>query len=234
MVASTPFLACLSPGEQARLRVLTEAFLRAKTFEGAGGLVVTDAMRVEIAIQACLLILELGLDWYRGWLGIVLYPGDFRVEHEYTDAAGVAHQFTEVRAGEAWERGPIVLSWDAASQPAQPTGRASNVILHEFAHKLDMLDGNANGRPPLHAGMDADAWARDFADAYDNLHRRLAIGARSALDPYAASDPAEFFAVISEAFFIQPAPIREELPHIYEQLKHFYRQDPAARLRGRA
>lgn len=230
-ITAAPFLAGLKPGEKAGLRVLADAFLRTKSFEGAAGLDVTESMRAGIAAQACLLVLELGLDWYRGWSGIILYPGAFRVEHRYTDPAGVEHHSSEVRAGEAWERGPIVLSWeDAAAQPARPAGNTSNVILHEFAHKLDMLDGHANGCPPLHAGMNADSWARDFSEAYDHLERRLAMGAGSVLDPYAASDPAEFFAVCSEAFFIRPVEVRQEFPRIYDQLRRFYLQDPAQRL----
>lgn len=224
-------MASLKPDEKARLRALADAFLHAKSFEGAAGLAVTESMRVEIAAQACLPILELGLDWYRGWSGIILYPGAFQVERRFTDSAGVEHHFSEARAGEAWARGPIVLSWDdAASRQARSMGRASNVILHEFAHKLDMLDGHANGCPPLHAGMNADTWARDFAEAYDRFERRLAMGAGSVLDPYAASDPAEFFAVCSEAFFIRPVEVREEFPRVYEQLRAFYHQDPAQRL----
>ncbi len=230
-IAATPFLAGLGLEKEARLRSMSDAFLRAKSFEGAAGLAVSESMRAEIAAQACLLILELSLDWYRGWTGIVLYPGAFRVQHQYTDAAGVEHHFSEVRAGEAWQRGPVVLSWDAASQSVSQVGHASNVILHEFAHKLDMLDGHANGRPPLHAGMNADAWARDFADAYDHFGRQLASGTGCVLDPYAASDPAEFFAVCSEAFFIRPVEVKQDFPRIYEQLRRFYLQDPAQRLR---
>ena len=206
-----------------KLRSLALLFLAEKEFTGAHGLEVTDAMRVSIAAQACLPILELGLDWYAGWRGIVVYPGDFQVRREWVDEAGVVHEWDDELAGEAMPGGPVVLSWDAAAN--EP---AINVVIHEFAHKLDMINGEADGLPPLHPGMDRKAWIEAFREAYEGFCNAVDRGKDTWLDPYAAEHPSEFFAVISEAFFESPAETRRRYPLVYEQLKLFYRQDPAA------
>jgi Mlc titration factor MtfA (ptsG expression regulator) len=206
-----------------KLRELVLLFLAEKAFTGAHGLEVTDEMRVAIAAQACLPILELGLDWYAGWTGIVVYPGDFRVQRTEMDEHGVMHEWEDELAGEAMPGGPVVISWDAAAYDPH-----INVVLHEFAHKLDMVNGAADGMPPLHPGMDARAWTRAFQEAYEGFCDALERGTDTWLDPYAAEHPSEFFAVISEAFFEQPAETRRRYPVVYEQLKRFYRQDPAA------
>jgi Mlc titration factor MtfA (ptsG expression regulator) len=182
-------------------------------------------MRVSIAAQACLPVLELGLDWYAGWRGIVVYPGDFRVRREEVDEHGVVHQWDDELAGEAMPGGPVVLSWDAAAHDA-----LMNVVIHEFAHKLDMLNGTVDGMPPLHAGMDRRAWKRAFDEAYAGFCDALERGRDTWLDPYAAEHPSEFFAVVSEAFFCEPRETQRRYPDVYDQLKLFYRQDPAARI----
>jgi Mlc titration factor MtfA (ptsG expression regulator) len=205
-----------------RLKALVLLFLAEKEFAGADGFEVTDAMRVSIAAQACLPVLELGLDWYRGWRGIVVYPGDFRVRRSELDEDGVLHEWDDELAGEAMPGGPVVLSWDAAAGGAE-----INVVIHEFAHKLDMLNGAANGMPPLHPGMDRGAWHAAFEAAYQGFCDALERGQDTWLDPYAAEHPSEFFAVVSEAFFQQGAETRRRYPDVYEQLKLFYRQDPA-------
>jgi MtfA peptidase len=207
-----------------KLRYLALLFLAEKEFSGTHGLEVTDAMRVSIAAQACLPILELGLDWYAGFSGIVVYPGDFRVRRSQTDDDGVVHEWDDELAGEAMPGGPVVLSWDAT---ANDTGM--NVVIHEFAHKLDMLNGEADGLPPLHAGMDRAAWARAFEEAYEGFCDAVERGKETWLDPYASEHPSEFFAVISEAFFEDPAETRRRYPDVYEQLTLFYRQDPLSR-----
>jgi MtfA peptidase len=206
-----------------KLRELALLFLAEKQFAGAHGLEVTDAMRVAIAAQACLPILELGLDWYAGWTGIVVYPGDFRVRRESVDEAGVVHQWDDELAGEAMPGGPVVLSWDATAHDPY-----INVVIHEFAHKLDMLGGEADGMPPLHPGMDRRAWRSALAEAYEGFCDALERGKDTWLDPYAAEHPSEFFAVISEAFFENARETRRRYPAVYEQLKAFYKQDPAA------
>jgi hypothetical protein len=205
-----------------KLRELALLFLAEKQFTGAHGLEVTDAMRISIAAQACLPILELGLDWYAGFTGIVVYPGDFRVRREETDEHGVVHEWDDELAGEAMPGGPVVLSWDATANDAE-----INVVIHEFAHKLDMLNGAADGLPPLHAGMDRAAWQAAFAQAYEGFCDAVERDKETWLDPYAAEHPSEFFAVISEAFFEQPAETKRRYPDVYDQLRLFYRQDPS-------
>ena len=205
-----------------KLKDLVLLFLAEKQFSGAHGFEVSDAIRVAIAAQACLPILELGLDWYRGWTGIVIYPGDFRVRRSELDEDGVLHEWDDELAGEAMPGGPVMLSWDAAAHDPQ-----INVVIHEFAHKLDMLNGEANGVPPLHAGMDRRAWQQAFTEAYEGFRDALERGKDTWLDPYAAEHPAEFFAVVSEAFFEHPAETKRRYPAVYEQLRLFYRQEPA-------
>jgi Mlc titration factor MtfA (ptsG expression regulator) len=205
-----------------KLKDLALLFLAEKQLTAVHGLVLSDAMRVSIAAQACLPILELGLDWYSGWTAVVVYPGDFRVRRSEMDEDGVVHEWDDELAGEAMPGGPVVLSWDATANDA-----TINVVLHEFAHKLDMLDGVADGRPPLHAGMDARAWHKAFDEAFKGFCDALERGRDTWLDPYAAEHPSEFFAVISEAFFEDPRETRRRYPDVYDQLRLFYRQDPA-------
>lgn len=223
VAARLPWLRHLKPSEHKQLHALTEWFLANKTFEGAQGLVVTGAMRVEIAIQACLLILHLDTDYYAGWHAIILYPGDFRVARETTDEDGVVHEWTEELSGESWEQGPVILSWDAAAG----AGSEMNVVLHEFAHKLDMRDGAANGCPPLRPGMSLPDWNRAFTDAYDRFHLALEHDEMLWLDDYAAHNPGEFFAVLSEMYFLRPQALQTDMPAVYRQLRLFYGQDPA-------
>ena len=206
-----------------KLRDFALLFLAEKEFTGVQGLEVTDAMRVSIAAQACLPVLELGLDWYAGFTGIVVYPGDFRVQRSEMDEDGVVHEWQDELAGEAMPGGPVVLSWDAAAHDP-----AVNVVLHEFAHKLDMLNGAADGLPPLHAGMDRAAWKAAFGAAYEGFCDAVDRGRDTWLDPYAAEHPSEFFAVISEAFFEDGGETRRRYPDVYDQLRLFYRQDPAS------
>jgi len=205
-----------------KLRNLALLFLAEKHFTGAHGFEVTDAIRLSIAAQACLPVLELGLDWYAGWTGIVVYPGDFRVRRSEVDEAGVLHEWDDELAGEAMPGGPVVLSWDAAAHATD-----INVVIHEFAHKLDMLNGEPNGMPPLHPGMDPATWRTAFSVAFQGFCDALERGTDTWLDPYAAEHPSEFFAVISESFFEDPAETKRRYPDVYDQLKLFYRQDPA-------
>jgi Mlc titration factor MtfA (ptsG expression regulator) len=225
-VARRRCISRLPANDRERLRDLTFRFLSQKTFEGAAGLAVTETMRVDIAAQACLLILNLEFDYYAGWQAIIVYPGDFVVSREFEDDDGVVHQWTEEVAGEAWEYGPVLLSWDASRME----GDDINVVLHEFAHKLDMRDGSANGCPPLPTEVSPSEWARDFQEAYDVHSRAVSENTSGWLDEYAAESPAEFFAVLSEMFFVQPSAVRRDFPAVYRQLKSFYQQDPAALL----
>jgi len=223
-----PALDFLTPIELARLRTLALAFLEEKEFSGGQDFQVTDDMRLSIALTACLPILNLGLDWYSDWVGIIVYPGDFVVPRRMVDAAGVLHEYDDVLAGQAWQGGPVVLSWLDEATPGV------NVMLHEFSHKLDMHgDGTANGLPPLPPDMSLHAWANAFRHAFEDFRRRVRHaefrGREMELDPYGAESPGEFFAVMSEAFFETPLLLKEQYPDVYEQFRLFYRQDPAPR-----
>ena len=227
-VARLPLLIGLKPEELERLRDLASLFLREKTLDLAGGLKLIPEMGPIIAAQACLPILELGLDYYRGWSSVILYPEGFLAHHEYTDPIGLVHSVHRPLIGEAWERGPVILSWaDIADASAEP---GSNVVIHEMAHKLDMLTGAVNGLPPLHRGMSVQDWSQAFNTAYRRLCRQVDHGQPTALAPYAAESPGEFFALISEAFFATPQVVNDVYPDVYPQLRAFYRQDPLARL----
>jgi hypothetical protein len=227
-VAHLPILAGLTADELARLRETASLFIHDKTFSAAGGADVDDATRLAIALQACLLTLNLGEDSYHGWSEIILYPDEFLRDHEEMDESGVVHHSRDILAGESWHGGPLVLSLADVASSGQADG--VNVVLHEFAHKLDMLNGDANGFPPLHRGMNAAAWARDFSAAYEDLCARVDAGEDTAIDPYATANPAEFFAVLTEVFFETPRLLDTEYSAIYLQLRQFYRQHPLARL----
>ncbi len=224
-VAPLAFLRGLSARESSRLREWTLLFLAEKEFSGAREFALSDRIRLSIAVQACLPILELGIDWYDGWREIIVYAGDFRVRREEVDEHGVVHEYEDELAGESWPGGPVVISWDAAAHDSEMA-----VVVHEFAHKLDMRNGAADGMPPLHAGMDHARWARIWSEAYEGFCDALDRDRETWLDPYAAEHPSEFFAVVSEAFFLTPNETRRRYPAVYEQLALFYRQDPARRL----
>ena len=224
-----PLLDGLDDHQAARLADLALLFLRVKRLEPVQGLQLTDPMRLVIALQASLPILELGLDWYRGWYAVVLYPAEFISDHEHMDEHGLVWSQEEVRSGESWEQGPVILSWADVEAGLERDGY--NVVIHELAHKLDMRDGVANGRPPLHPDMSGEDWSRTLKSAYEDLCRRVDGGEETPLDPYACESPAEFFAVVSEAFFELPDLLVDEYPQVYAQLLAFYRQDPLARLR---
>ena len=219
----------LSKTEQQELRALCARFLSAKSFEGAAGLSITDDMRARIAVHACVPILNLGFDCYNGWTSVVIYPGDFRVHDEYMDEYGVVHQAVQDLCGQSLSPGPMVLSWEALmEEDAAPADQ--NLVIHECAHKLDILNGAANGFPPLRADMKWDDWTRDWSASYDRLCARLNTGENSRLDAYAAEDAAEFFAVMSETFFTAPHIVYEDFPAVYKQLQAYYRQDPYLRM----
>jgi hypothetical protein len=214
----------LGASDQATLRVLATLFLESKSLEPTQGLHLDDADRVLLAAHACVPILKLGLDWYDGWHSVIVYPDAFIPRRTQTDEAGVVHQTDSMMAGEAWGRGPVILSWADVLNTGKKPGH--NVVIHEMAHKLDMLNGDANGFPPLHRRMDRRAWSRVFSSAWDRLKNEQRNGADLPIDPYALESPAEFFAVASEQFFEDPATLRQHLPDVYRQLEQFYRQHP--------
>lgn len=217
----------LDPDELQRLRLLATLFLHEKTITGAHDLDITDEMRVTIALQACLLILNLDLDYYRNWVQIILYPGEFMLEYEYMDEFGIAHHVHDAAAGEACSAGPVIMSWDDVIH----SKLGHNVVIHEFAHKIDMLHEGANGCPALHANMSPHAWHEIFSTAYDHFCQQVDRLQEIIIDSYAAESPAEFFAVMSEMFFELPLALGQHYPSVYEQLMLFYRQDPAKRWR---
>jgi Mlc titration factor MtfA (ptsG expression regulator) len=223
-VSRYSFTRRLAHADRSRLRDLVILFLHEKAIHGAGGLVVRDEIRMAIAIQACILILNLDLDYFGGWSEIIVYPDEFMVDYEYTDENGVVHRVREQMAGESWLQGPVILSWADADAAHQGTGY--NVVIHEFAHKLDMLNGEANGFPPLHPEMSREAWSQTFGAAYTDFCLRAERGESMPFDGYAAEHPAEFFAVASEAFFEVPLAMQAGYPQVYSQLALFYRQDP--------
>lgn len=225
-----PLLQGYAPESLGRLRELTSRFLARKGIYGAGGLEVTEPMRVLIATQACIPILNLGLHWYRGWVSVLVYPDEFLARHDYVDEAGVVHEGVHARIGESWSRGPVILSWAHAAEDAW-AGDYGNVVIHEFAHKLDLLNGYANGLPPLHREMSRRAWTRAFTDAYEDFCKRVDSEGEVPFDAYAAQAPGEFFAVLSEAFFVMPDLVLKVYPKIYFQYSSFYRQDPVRRTR---
>lgn len=222
--AQLPFLAFLSGADRLRLRELAQRFLHEKEFHGANGLELTPAILLGIALQACLPILNLGLAAYRGWVGIVVYPGEILIPRQQQDEAGVVHVFQDSVLGEAWEGGPVLLSWSPADEPFV----SPNVVIHEFAHKLDMANGEADGCPPLPPDMSQQEWCQVFSEAYECFCTAVDAGEETLIDPYAAEHPAEFFAVVSEVFFETPGLLKHQFGEVYEQLRRFYRQDPAA------
>ena len=210
--------------QMARLRELATWFLHSKALNGVQGLEVTPAMRVAVAAQACLLILNLDVGYFDNWVEVILYPGAFRVKHEQRDQIGLVHYDASDLTGEAWLRGPVILSWDDVKRDTYHPQAGHNVVLHEFAHKLDGLNGVANGLPPLRRGMSRKRWAEDFSLAYDALCSQVAAGKSEIINPYAATSPAEFFAVVSEYFFTAPEVLKNCCPGVYRQLTLFYRQ----------
>ena len=219
----------LSSVERAQLRKETTLFLRRKTIAGAQGFQLTDEMIIIIAAQAALPILKLGLDYYSGWIEVIVYPGAFRVNHDNIDQNGLVSNEVNTLSGEAWSHGPVILSWEDIEHDLHSPHLGHNVVIHEFAHKLDMLDGHADGLPPLHPRMKIQHWAKALSSAYEVLRQQVAHHHRTRINAYAATTPAEFFAVVSEYFFAAPTTLKLHCPEVYQQLTKFYRQDPLLR-----
>lgn len=223
-----PLLAYLSDADRDRLARLAQDFLRRKAVEGAAGLAVEPRMREIVALQAALPVLQLGLDLYTGWHAVILYRDEFVAPYEYQDPDGLVHQGSRDLSGESWQRGPVILSWARVEEDAFDAEPAGNLVIHELAHKLDMLNGAANGMPPLHRDMSPDDWAGVMSAAYEHLNRRLEGDSEPPIDPYAAESPAEFFAVVTELFFVWPESLAAAYPEVYTQLRRYFAQDPLA------
>jgi Mlc titration factor MtfA (ptsG expression regulator) len=225
-MAQLPFVDRLDADRKARLRRMASLFLDRKEFTGVDGFVVTDAIALAVAVQACLPVLELGLDHYDGFVGIVMHADAVVARREVVDDHGVAHQFDEALAGEAMAGGPLMLSW-ADVMPGDG-GLPYNVVIHEFAHVLDLRDGMADGVPLLPSAAARREWLAVLTPQYDRFCERVVCGHDSVLDAYAAESPDEFFAVASEVFFVAPAELKDEWPALYGLLAAYYRQDPTA------
>lgn len=229
-LATHSLFADLDADERGRLKSLAEAFLAEKEFSTAGGLELTDDICVTIAAQGCLPILELGLAAYHGWVGIIVYPDEFLVHREFADEDGIVHRYADVLAGEAWECGPLLVSW----HDVQMANGEYNVVIHEFVHKLDMLNGEVDGMPALHSGISEADWTSILIAAWEDFCRRVDSGEETIIDPYASEAPEEFFAVLSENFFGLPEVVDAEYPELYDLLRRYFRQDPLARRRKKA
>lgn len=223
-----PLYRRLPPPLQQRLRKQMRVFLAEKPFIGCDGLKPTLEMRVLVAAQACLLLLNRPPGGFEGLREVLLYPSAFVVQRSATDAIGLQRDERRVLAGESWQRGQVILSWPDVVAGAADPADGRNVVIHEFAHQLDQEAGAANGAPFLGARERYAGWSQALGAAYADLQRRVAAGEPGVLDPYGAQEPAEFFAVASEAFFEQPAALAAEQPALYAELATYYRVDPRA------
>lgn len=225
-----PFLAQRSESDLSELRRLSSLFLSTKEFHGVDGFEVTDEVAVAVAAQACLPVLRLGLSWYDGFVGIVMHAGEVLAQRSYQDEDGIVHEYDEELAGEAMEGGPLMLSWNAiavSNDPAQfGVDEVFNVVIHEFAHVIDMRDGLADGVPPMDSA-ERGRWIEVIDAEWATFCERVDAGEETLIDPYGGEAIEEFFAVAVEAFFVAPAVMRAEEPAMYELLSGFFQQDPA-------
>jgi MtfA peptidase len=222
-----PFLTWRSAADLSALRTLSTRFLDDKEFTGVDGFTVSDDVAVAVAAQACLPVLHLGLARYRHFVGIVMHADEVVAQREVMDEDGLVHRYQEVLAGEAMEGGPITLSWADVSD-ADALGHAGyNVVIHEFAHVLDMENGAADGVPLMPTVQAARAWHAVMQAEHDHFTERVVCGHHTVIDPYGAEGIDEFFAVASESFFVQPAALRADRPALYALLATYFLQDPA-------
>jgi len=223
LLASSRLFDALAEHDRVRLRELSERFLAKKSFSGAAGHELTDEHCLSIAALACLPVLHLGFDCLAGWREVVVYPGEFRVKREHHDEhTGVVTEGEDDLIGEAWEHGPLILSWaDIATDLAQPFD-GFNVVVHEIAHKLDMLDGAMNGVPRLPPSIARREWIETMQPAYDRLVRAVERGRETWIDPYAAESADEYFAVVSELHFSDAAGLAKAAPAVAALLARLY------------
>ena len=223
-----PFLARLDEADRAELRRLCSLFLDRKQFHGAGGIEVTDEMALLIAAQACLPVLRLGLHYYDGFVGIVVHPDEVVAQRSVMDEDGIVHEYEENLTGEAMSGGPLMLAWADVQDAAEAADWAYNVVIHEFAHVIDMAAGLADGVPPLPDAGTRDRWIEVIDTAYEAFCDLVDAGVDTVVDPYGAEAVEEFFAVAVEAFFVASVPFKRESPAMYALLADYFRQDPAA------
>jgi len=218
----------LPPADQRELQGLIQVFLAEKHFEGCGGLEMTDEIRLSIAAQACILLLRRDTDFYPMLQSILVYPAAYLAPTTHDQADGVVVEETQARLGESWGRGAIVLSWDDVKRGAADVEDGHNVVFHEFAHQLDEESGAAEGAPVLPKRSMYIAWARVLGHEYERLSRDITQHRQTLIDEDGATNPAEFFAVVTERFFEKPRDLKARHPNLYEQLQLFYHQDPVA------
>ena len=225
-----PYYGLLTHKEQKELRDDIRIFLSEKQFEGCGGLEITDEIRVTIAAQACILLLNRQHDYYPNLQSILVYPSAYIAKERSVDAAGIVSEGPQARLGEAWLRGAVILSWGDVQRGFRDPQDGRNVTLHEFAHQLDQQDGIFDGAPLLDKRSRYSSWARILRKEYEALRNSSERGESTFIDEYGATNPAEFFAVITEAFFENPKGLKQKHPELYQELKQFFHQDTLARV----
>lgn len=226
-LAACPLARRLAAEDRQRLRLLAARFLQRKRFH-AIEMELAALQRLLIAMLVCVPILHMGFGVLRGWQGVVVYPGEFKVRHQHHDGStGVITERDQILAGEAWPIGPVVLSWAAVQQDLANPWEGYNVVIHEIAHKLDMLDGPPDGAPPLPRRISGRAWAKTFQRAFDRLVAATHRGVPTPIDPYAATNPGEYFAVVSALYFSDPARLDQAEPGVGALLREYYGPSPA-------
>jgi Mlc titration factor MtfA (ptsG expression regulator) len=225
---NVPLYARLAEADREELRRHILVFLGEKRFEGCRGLAITDEIRITIAAHACILLLHRQTDYYPGLTSILVYPDAFVAPDVHHVIGDMVLEGDEVRLGESWHQGSVVLSWEDVSEDAKARD-GQNVALHEFAHQLDSSHGRGDSTPVLQDEAAFDAWAQALGRDFERFQRTVQRRRPEVLDEYGATDPAEFFAVATETFFETPGDLRRAYPRLYEELKRFYQQDPAAR-----
>lgn len=223
---NVPFYQRLSEEDQKELQGHIQVFLDEKHFEGCSGLELTEEIKVIIAAQACILLLHRETDYYPHLKSILVYPHAYVARGVRRAQGGFVYEQDEARAGESWDRGVLVLSWEDVRKSAADIHDGHNVVLHEFAHQLDSEDGSVDGAPRLPKRSMYVAWARVLSHEYEQLIRDIEHHRKNVIDPYGATNPAEFFAVVTECFFDKPVQLKKKHPELYEQLRQFFQQDP--------
>lgn len=218
-----PFLGRRSAEDLTELRRLSSLFLARKEFHGVDGFEVTDEVALAVAAQACLPVLHLGLSWYEGFVGIVIHADEVLAQREFMDEDGVVHRYEETLAGEAMEGGPLMLTWTALDAQEFDPDSVYNVVIHEFAHVIDMRDGWADGVPPLASSAAREAWLDVLEPEWQRFCERVDAGEPTLIDPYGAESLEEFFAVAVEAFFVAPEELAIEQPALHRLLAGFFR-----------
>ena len=224
MKAGLPVYDRLPPEQQSRLQDMVKFFIDRKTYYGCAGLRITDEMRVMIAAEACLLVLNRGGALYPKLKAILVYPSGFVADRDQPQGDGTVASGSHHLLGESWNNGRVILSWDDVTRGVADFSDGYNVVLHEFAHQLDAESGSTNGAPPLRRNS-YRAWAAVFTENFEDLERRSFRGLETVMDEYGATNPAEFFAVATETFFEKPHQLYQKRPELYEELQRYYQLD---------